>query len=58
MRSMMKTHLNQTLKEASDELTGKYAASVHDYDAVHHHILAMADALSAGIERQFPQRFR
>ena len=57
-RSMMKVHLDETLKEASDELTGKYAASVRDYDAVHRHILMMADALSAGIIKQFPQKFR
>ena len=58
LRSMMKMHLDETLKEASDELTGHYAASVTDYDHVHHHILAMADALSGGIVRQFPSRFR
>jgi hypothetical protein len=58
MRSMMKTHLDQTLKEAVDRLGGKYAADVRDYDAVHHHILAMADALSSGIVKQFPRRFR
>jgi hypothetical protein len=55
---MMKMHLDETLKEASDQLTGKYAASVADYDHVHRHILAMADALSAGIVKQFPARFR
>ena len=57
-RSMMKEHLDQTLKEAQDRLTGKFAADVRDYDAVHSHILEMADTLSAGIMRQFPQRFR
>jgi hypothetical protein len=58
MRSMMKTHLDQTLREATDRLTGNYAADIRDYDAVHRHILAMADELSAGIMRQFPGRFR
>ena len=58
MRAMMKTHLDQTLKEAQDRLTGNFAADVRDYDAVHRHILEMADMLSAGIMRQFPQRFR
>jgi hypothetical protein len=57
-RAMMKTHLDETLKEAQDRLAGKFAADVRDYDAVHHHILEMADTLSAGIMRQFPQRFR
>jgi hypothetical protein len=57
-RSMMKVHLDQTLKEAQDRLQGRFAADVRDYDTVHRHILDMADTLSAGIMRQFPQRFR
>jgi hypothetical protein len=58
MRAMMKTHLDETLAEAQHRLQGNYAAGVRDYDAVHHHILEMADILSAGIMRQFPKRFR
>lgn len=57
MRADMKTHLDQTLAEASDELHGSYPASVSDYEAVHLHILAMADMLSSGIMGQFPNRF-
>lgn len=57
MRAAMRTHLDQTLAEASHELTGHYAASVKDYDEIHHHILDMADALSAGIIHAFPNRF-
>jgi hypothetical protein len=58
MRAMMKIHLDETLNEAEDRLAGNFAADVRDYDAVHHHILEMADMLSMGIMRQFPQRFR
>jgi hypothetical protein len=58
IRDMMRTHLDQTLTEASAELTGHDRASVRAYDAIHHHILDMADALSAGIIAQFPHRFR
>lgn len=58
MRVDMRVHLDQTLTEAADELGGSYAASVKDYEAVHHHILEMADMLSAGIMAQFPGRFR
>jgi len=58
MRAMMKTHLDQTLAEAQHRLQGDFAADIRDYDAVHRHILEMADTLSAGIMRQFPQRFR
>ena len=57
MRAMMKTHLDQTLAEAQHRLQGNFAADVRDYDAVHRHILEMADELSAGIMRQFPKRF-
>ena len=53
----MREHLDQTLTEASDELSGKFTASVADYETVHLHILAMADLLSSGIMRQFPGRF-
>jgi hypothetical protein len=57
MREAMKTHLDQTLTEAAHELGGDYPASVADYEAVHLHILAMADLLSSGIIRQFPNKF-
>jgi hypothetical protein len=58
VRAMMRTHLDQTLTEAADELGGDYAGSVASYDEIHAHILEMADTLSAGIISQFPQRFR
>lgn len=58
MREVMKEHLDETLAEAVDELNGNYQASVNDYEAVHLHILAMADLLSSGIMHQFPARFR
>jgi hypothetical protein len=58
MRAMMKTHLDQTLSEATNRLTGRYSADVRDYDAIHRHILEMADVLSDGIVKQFPHRFR
>jgi hypothetical protein len=58
MRAMMKTHLDQTLKEAQDRLQGRFAADIRDYEAIHRHILEMADELSTGIMRQFPGRFR
>lgn len=57
MRAAMKAHLDQTLAEAGHELTGDYAGSVADYEEIHHHILAMADLLSSGMIRAFPNRF-
>jgi hypothetical protein len=58
MRAMMKDHLDETLEEAQDRLGGRFDADVRDYEAVHRHILEMADMLSSGIMAQFPGRFR
>ena len=57
MRQMMRDHLDLTLREAAHQLGGDYAASVADYDAVETEILPMADMLSRGIIKQFPQKF-
>jgi hypothetical protein len=57
MRADMKTHLDQTLSEAANELAGNFAASVADYEDIHVHILAMADVLSSGLIGQFPSHF-
>jgi hypothetical protein len=58
MRADMKTHLDQTLAEAGHELGGQYSASVQDYEQIHLHILDMADMLSDGIIKAFPDQFR
>ncbi len=58
MRADMREHLDRTLAEAAHELHGQYAASVTDYEAIHAHILMMADQLSSGVIAQFPSRFR
>ncbi len=57
MRAMMKSHLDLTLKEASDRLNGNYSGDIADYDQVHAEILQMADMLSTGIIKQFPGSF-
>lgn len=57
LQSMMNTHLQQTLDEATHRLKGDYAADTRDYDQIVDHILHMADALSDGIEAQFPAKF-
>jgi hypothetical protein len=57
LREMMYGHLDQTLAEATAQLTGDYAASVAEYDHIVTHILEMADTLSAGIITQFPDQF-
>lgn len=58
MRKMMRTHLDQTLREAQHRLGHRYAKEIRVYDQIHRHILVMADALSEGIMAQFPSRFR
>jgi hypothetical protein len=57
MKMMMKDHLDLTLAEATAILQKKDAEGVADYDKVHDEILQMADALSAGIMAQFPDKF-
>jgi hypothetical protein len=57
MQAAMVGHLDTTLAEAEARLTGDWNADVIAYDAVHQHILHMADALSEGIIAQFPSAF-
>jgi hypothetical protein len=57
MSEAMQTHLDQTLQEAVDRLQGNYTADIQDYEAAHLHILHMADLLSFGIIRRFPDQF-
>jgi hypothetical protein len=58
MKSEMRKHLDLTLKEATDRLGGNYAADIKDYDEVHHHIIGLADVLTDGIVKQYPDRFK
>jgi hypothetical protein len=57
MRAMMRQHLDLTLAEASARLEGDFETDIATYEEVHRQILAMADMLSSGIIRQFPQKF-
>jgi hypothetical protein len=57
VRTMMRTHLDQVIQQAVDQLTHKPGASVRDYDTYIDHIMDMADTLSSGIIKQFPSRF-
>jgi hypothetical protein len=57
MRMMMRHHLDHTLAEGAARLQGDFAADIAAYDEIHLQILEMADMLSSGIIRQFPQNF-
>jgi hypothetical protein len=57
IRTMMRRHLDLTLKEASDYLHGRYRVSISDFERVENEILRMADMLSIGIIKQFPAKF-
>jgi hypothetical protein len=54
----MAKHLDLTTAEVVARLGANWDADVAAYDAVHEHILHMADLLSNGIVAQFPKRFR
>ena len=56
--NMMKMHLATTTDEVVARLTHDWEADVRAYDAVYNHILMMADALSDGIAKQFPEKFK
>jgi hypothetical protein len=58
MKAMMREHLDLTLDEATAQLSGDYAASIAAYDEVHLQALEMADMLSEGIIKQFPNKFK
>jgi hypothetical protein len=58
LRAMLGVHLRLTTEEAVARLRADWAADVAAYDKVHRHALGMADALSSGLVRQFPRRFR
>jgi hypothetical protein len=57
LKTAMRTHLDQTVTEATHQLKGDYAVSARDFDAIETRILMMADILSDGIIAQFPQKF-
>jgi hypothetical protein len=57
VQQMMKSHLDLTAAEATARCKMDWNGDVAAYDRVHLEILQMADMLSQGIIRQFPQKF-
>jgi hypothetical protein len=56
--AMMQMHLSTTTAEVVARLKHDWEGDVRAYDAVYQHILMMADALSDGIMKQFPDKFK
>ena len=54
---MMNMHLTTTTDQVVARLNKNWDADTRAFDAVYDHILAMADALSDGIIKQFPEKF-
>lgn len=57
LEQMMQTHLDLLTNAVVARLNKDWTAEIKAYDDGHDHILKMADALSAGIEKQFPDKF-
>lgn len=56
-KPMMKRHIETTTAYAVDLLKGDYAQAITDYDAAYDHMMMLADTLTGGIVKQFPNKF-
>jgi hypothetical protein len=57
LKDLLHLHLELTKKETKARLQKDWKTDVQTFDDIHNEILNLADALSAGILRQFPQKF-
>lgn len=57
-QKMLYDHLTMTKTEAVDILTQKYAISINTFEKIEQEALMMADMMTQGIVKQFPNQFR
>ena len=55
--SMLNNHLNLTTQEAVAHMNKNYNEDIRLFDEIYNQILGMSDAISAGIIKQFPEKF-
>jgi hypothetical protein len=55
--SMLNEHLSLTTREAVDRLKKNYSDDVSNFDAIFNQAMMMADTLTSGIVKQFPNKF-
>lgn len=58
VEGVLQKHLDLTTAEVVGRLNKDWGADMRAYDEGHEHMLMFADALTAGIARQFPERFK
>lgn len=54
---MLNNHLNLTTQEAVAHKNKNYAEDIRLFDEIHNQILTMSDEISAGIVKQYPEKF-
>jgi len=58
LADMLHEHLRLTTNEAVARIKMDWAGDVKAFDAIHQQAMMMADALSSGIIKQFPDKFK
>jgi hypothetical protein len=56
--SALKMHISQTTEYVVNILNGDYATSIKGFEEALHHMLMLADILSEGIAKQFPDQIK
>jgi hypothetical protein len=58
LEDMLQKHLDLTTGEVVGRLKKDWEADIRSYDKGHEHMLMFADALTEGIVKQFPEKFK